>query len=302
MSNYRFIVTPGEENFRIDKLLVEVLNNYSRTEIQSFIKEGFIKVNEQEVKPNYRCQEKDEIVISIPTKEETVPLPEDIPIEIIFEDDHIIVVNKPKGMVVYPTANHTKGTLVNALLSHTNELSSIGGKERPGIVHRLDKDTSGLLLIAKTDHVHKHLSKQFSDREVERIYGALVHGNIPHNKGVINAPIGRDPKVRTKMAVNDEGREAITNFVVKERYDDYTYVECELITGRTHQIRVHLHYIGHSIVGEQVYINHKTLQTQGQLLYAKSLGFIHPVTEEQLFFEIPMPKIFKNVIKNLGVD
>lgn len=302
MNKDSFFIEEGDENLRIDKFLVDQFQKYSRTEIQSFIKNGHVTVNGKKIKANYRCQAKDKIEIYIPVEEDVEIKPEDLAIDILHEDEGIIIVYKPRGMVVYPTVNHQSGTLVNALLNHTKTLSTTGGKERPGIVHRLDKDTSGLLVVAKTDDVYDNLTKQFANREVERIYGALVHGDIPHNKGVIDAPIGRDPKVRTQMAILDEGREAITKFTVKERYGDYTYVECELITGRTHQIRLHLNYIGHSIVGEETYINHKTLSTEGQLLFAKSLAFCHPVTKEAFFFEVERPKLFKDVLKELGVD
>jgi len=302
MNKDSFFIEEGDENLRIDKFLVDQFQKYSRTEIQSFIKNGHVTVNGKKIKANYRCQAKDKIEIYIPVEEDVEIKPEDLAIDILHEDEGIIIVYKPRGMVVYPTVNHQSGTLVNALLHHTKTLSTTGGKERPGIVHRLDKDTSGLLVVAKTDDVYDNLTKQFANREVERIYGALVHGDIPHNKGVIDAPIGRDPKVRTQMAILDEGKEAITKFTVKERYGDYTYVECELITGRTHQIRLHLNYIGHSIVGEETYINHKTLSTEGQLLFAKSLAFCHPVTKEAFFFEVERPKLFKDVLKELGVD
>lgn len=302
MSKQQLVISEIEDQERIDKIVTYHFSSFSRTEIQQLIKSGHVTVNDQRVKPNYRCQTGDVLSISFP-EEETLQLnPENIPLDIVYEDDYLLIVNKPKGMVVYPTDAHTSGTLVNALLHHTTELSRIGGEERPGIVHRLDKDTSGIILIAKKDEVHKRLSEQFKENKVERLYGALVHGDIPHQTGIINAPIGRDPKYRTRMAVLDDGREAITHFEVIERFGDYTFVECKLITGRTHQIRVHFQYIGHSIVGEQTYINHKTLQTGGQLLFAKSLRFIHPITKEQLHFEVPIPTFFQEVMKNLGVD
>lgn len=302
MTKHQFTVREYEQDERIDKLLVLKLPDFSRTEIQKLIKEYYVTVNGQQIKPNYRCEIHDQIVVQVPKEEEVILEPENIPIEIVHEDESILLVNKPRGMVVHPTIQNPKGTLVNALLYHTDKLSNLAGQKRPGIVHRLDKDTSGILVVAKTDDAYKALSKQFFERKVKRTYRALVHGDIPHERGTIRAPIGRDPKHRTKMTVRKNGREAITHFVVKKRFGDYTYVQCELETGRMHQIRVHMHYIGHSIVGDPLYIDHKTLQTNGQLLYAQSLRFIHPTTSEEVYYEVSKPILFQKVMNEIGVE
>lgn len=296
------LVITNDHNERIDKFLTDKLSSLSRTEIQSYIKAGHIKVNKRRVKANYRCQKEDVITLALPKEKKELPRAEKIALSILYEDDSLLVLNKPKGMVVHPSQAHPSGTLVNGLLYHRKELASIGDEGRPGIVHRLDKDTSGLLVVAKTEESYHHFIKEFSGRRVERIYGALVHGEIPHQKGVIKAPIGRNPKIRTQMAVREDGREAITHFTVKQSFKGYTYVKCKLITGRTHQLRIHLNYIGHSIVGEPIYIDHKTLDTKGQMLFAKTLGFVHPRTKEKMYFNIPIPDYFQEVINLLGED
>src|SRR5690625_122552 len=221
-------------------MLANVQQDRSRSQIQKWIEENFVTVNGKFVKANYKCQVQDQIRWSIPKEKQINLMPENIPLSIIYEDDDLLVVNKPKGMVVHSSENHQNGTLVHALLYHTEKLSQIGGLERPGIVHRLDKDTSGLLVVAKNDETHKHLAKQCKRHEVERTYEAIVYGVIDHNKGIIDAPIGRDPKHRLRMAVVDNGKQAITHFHIIKKYRKYTHISCSLETGRTHQIRVHM--------------------------------------------------------------
>lgn len=300
MSENYFTVTETESNERVDKLLVQINHSYSRTEIQSWITSGIVYVNNQKVKPNYRCKVGDELTWSVPKDEHFIIEQENIPLEIMYEDDFLLVVHKPRGMIIHPTAAHQTGTLVNALLHHTKNLSTIGGDERPGIVHRLDKDTSGLIVVAKDDQTHEKLAQQFASGTCDRIYEAIVHGVIDHETGIIDAPIARDPHVRTKMAVVTGGRKAITHFQVIKRYDSYTYVTCQLQTGRTHQIRVHMNYIGHSVVGDPIYIDHKTLHIGGQALFARELGFIHPHTKKQVHFKSDLPSYFKDVLIEIG--
>lgn len=294
-------VTDLEVDMRIDKILTEINSNCSRSQIQSWIKQDLVTVNEQVVKANYKCRQGDVIKWSIP---EVKPLDieaENIPLDIVYEDRDLIVVNKPKGMVVHPSAGHADGTLVNALLYHCDDLSGINGVERPGIVHRLDKDTSGLIVAAKHDQSHVFLAEQLANKEVERKYEAIVHGVIDHEEGLIDAPIGRDPKNRQNMGVVDNGKQAITHFSVLKRFSDYTHVECQLETGRTHQIRVHMTYINHPIVGDPKYGFRKTFNTNGQALHAKSLGFLHPRTKEWMNFEVKPPKYFEELLAKLDI-
>jgi 23S rRNA pseudouridine1911/1915/1917 synthase len=298
MESFEHHVTLEQENERIDKLLSDI-SEESRSKIQQLIKDGLVKVNGKGVKANYKCQAGDLITWDIP---DPVPLdvqPENIPLEIIYEDDHVLVVNKPKGMVIHPSFGHTSGTLVNAILYHCKNLSGINGVLRPGIVHRIDKDTSGLLLVAKSDEAHISLAKQLTEKTVKRKYEAIVHGQLPHNMGTIDAPIGRDPKDRQKMAVVDNGKPAVTHFTVIKRYSQFTHVECQLETGRTHQIRVHFHYIGYPLAGDPKYGPRKTLDMDGQALHAKIIGFIHPITKEWMEFEVEPPESFKKVLTDL---
>ena len=217
-------------------------------------------------------------------------------LDIYYEDSDVIVVNKPKGMVVHPAAGHVTGTLVNGLMAHCKDLSGINGVLRPGIVHRIDKDTSGLLMVAKNDKAHEHLVNQLVEKTVTRKYKALVHGNIGHDYGTIDAPIGRDSKDRQSMTVVENGKHAVTHFHVLERFNEYTFVECRLETGRTHQIRVHMKYIGFPLVGDPKYGPRKTLEINGQALHAAILGFIHPTTEEYLEFEAPLPADYEQLL------
>ncbi|MHA6251364.1 RluA family pseudouridine synthase [Oceanobacillus sp. CAU 1775] len=296
MSSFNHIVTDEEKKQRIDKLLTELNPDLSRSQIQTWIEEGNVEVNNKVIKANYKVAAGDDVQWTIPEVKQLEIGAENIPLDIVYEDSDLLVVNKARGMVVHPSAGHGSGTLVNALLHHCDDLSGIHGVERPGIVHRIDKDTSGLLVVAKNDKAHIGLSEQFANREVERKYVALVHGEIPHETGMIDAPIGRDPKNRQRMAVIDNGKPAITHFTVLERYPDYTYIECKLETGRTHQIRVHMRYIEFPLVGDPLYGPRKTLDLGGQALHAKSIGFIHPIKKEWMQFEADIPAYFQDTL------
>ncbi|MBE8786086.1 RluA family pseudouridine synthase [Enterococcus hirae] len=287
------------ETGRIDKVLTGLFNDYSRSQIQLWLKDGAVSVNRQVVKANYKVKKNDEIVIAVPEPETLSIEAEDIPLEIVYEDEAVAVVNKPQGMVVHPSAGHPNGTMVNALMYHVKDLSSINGVVRPGIVHRIDKDTSGLLMVAKNDLAHESLAKQLKDKTSLRKYVALVHGVIPHEKGTINAPIGRSKVNRKMQAVREDGKPAVTHFNVLERFNDFTLVELTLETGRTHQIRVHMKYIGYPLAGDPVYGPSKTLKGNGQFLHAKLLGFTHPITGQEMVFEAPLPTIFEKTLEKL---
>lgn len=287
------------ETGRIDKVLTGLFNDYSRSQIQLWLKDGAVSVNGQVVKANYKVKKNDEIVIAVPEPETLSIEAEDIPLEIVYEDEAVAVVNKPQGMVVHPSAGHPNGTMVNALMYHVKDLSSINGVIRPGIVHRIDKDTSGLLMVAKNDLAHESLAKQLKDKTSLRKYVALVHGVIPHEKGTINAPIGRSKVNRKMQAVREDGKPAVTHFNVLERFNDFTLVELTLETGRTHQIRVHMKYIGYPLAGDPVYGPSKTLKGNGQFLHAKLLGFTHPITGQEMIFEAPLPTIFEKTLEKL---
>lgn len=285
---------------RIDSYLSEV-TDLSRANIQRLIENEKILVNGKKVKVSYRTQEKDEIHIEDEIPKETELKAQDIPLDILYEDSDIIVVNKSKGMVVHPANGNPDGTLVNAIMAVCKDsLSGIGGEIRPGIVHRLDKDTSGVIIVAKNDKAHINMSEQIKKHEVEKTYIALVKGFVKENEATINMPIGRSTKDRKKMAVNKEGKNAITHFKVVERFDKYTLLEVKIETGRTHQIRVHLTEIGYPIVGDTTYSNGKNeWNIQGQCLHAKSLRFKHPITSKDMFIEAPLPEYFKKVILEL---
>jgi 23S rRNA pseudouridine1911/1915/1917 synthase len=296
MTSFHHTVTEVQEKTRLDKLLVELNPDRSRSQIQLWITKEHVRVNHVHEKANYKCMVGDEITWSIPALEPYNIEGENIPLSIIYEDSSLLVVNKPKGMVVHPSAGHQHGTLVHALLYHCNDLSGINGIERPGIVHRIDKDTSGLLVVAKNDYAHVKLAEQLSAKEVTRKYEAIVHGEISHEVGLIDAPIGRDPKDRQKMTVVDGGKSAVTNFKVIKGYPDYTHIECQLETGRTHQIRVHMRYIGFPIVGDPKYGPRKTLNTAGQALHAKTIGFTHPTKNEWMEFTAKAPAYFHETL------
>lgn len=290
-------INEEQKNQRIDKLISDVHSEWSRSQVQQWLKEGHILVNDVKVKPNYKCQLEDHISIEEPEPEPLDVLPEQMDLEILYEDQDVLVVNKPKGMVVHPAPGHLTGTLVNGLLAQCKDLSGINGVMRPGIVHRIDKDTSGLLMVAKNDTAHKSLVNQLVEKSVVRRYTAIVHGVISHDNGTINAPIGRDKVDRQSMTVtNENSKDAVTHFRVLERFEQHTYIECQLETGRTHQIRVHMKYIGNPLLGDPKYGPKKTMNIQGQALHAGVLGFIHPRTEEYLEFQTPEPSIFKQVL------
>ncbi|MCC9977042.1 RluA family pseudouridine synthase, partial [Streptococcus agalactiae] len=270
---------------RLDKALADN-SELSRSQANEEIKKGIVLVNGQVKKAKYTVQEGDRITFDIPKEEVLDYQAENIPLDIIYQDDDVAVVNKPQGMVVHPSAGHSSGTLVNALMYHIKDLSSINGVVRPGIVHRIDKDTSGLLMVAKNDRAHQVLAEELKDKKSLRKYLAIVHGNLPNDRGVIEAPIGRSDKDRKKQAVTAKGKPAITRFHVLERFGDYTLVELSLETGRTHQIRVHMAYIGHPLAGDPVYGPRKTLGGKGQFLHAQTLGFTHPSNGENLIFSV----------------
>ncbi|MGL4698685.1 RluA family pseudouridine synthase [Apilactobacillus kunkeei] len=292
-----YTVTKG--NVRLDKSLTDNVEDLSRSRAKSLIEDGLVLVDGQKKKAKYDVKDGEVIQVTIPEPETMNVEPENIDIDIVYEDDDVIVVNKPQGMVVHPSPGHPDHTLVNALLYHS-PLSTINGTYRPGIVHRIDKDTSGLLMVAKNNYAHESLSKQLKDKSNIREYIALVHGNIKENSGVINAPIGRSKKDRKKQAIVDDGKNAVTHFKVLERFGgEYTLVSCVLETGRTHQIRVHMKYIGHPLAGDPLYGPKNTLKGNGQFLHAKKLGFVHPKTNEQMIFETPLPEIFEQTITKL---
>lgn len=291
----RELVVPETLNKqRLDKALVTLVDDFSRSRLQQLIDEGYILLNDEETKPNAKVLTGDVITLDVPENETMALLPESMDLDILYEDAEVIVINKPKGLVVHPGAGNWEHTLVNGLLAHCTDLSGINGVARPGIVHRIDKDTSGCLVVAKNDHAHQHLSDQLQDHTLKRTYLALVHGVMPHNTGRIEAPIGRDKLDRQKMAVTSaNSKSAVTHFTVLERFNKHSLVECRLETGRTHQIRVHFQYIGYPIVGDPKYAPKTTPDTQGQCLHAKAIDFIHPVTGELMHFEAPLPQPFE---------
>lgn len=291
-----FTILDYEANGRLDKYLVKHYPSYSRSQIQKWIKEGNVKINDMQVKTNYKIQANDEVIVFVPEEVQIEIIPEDIDLEIVYEDEALLVVNKPSGMTVHPSQANESGTLVHALKYHIKQLSTYAGEERPGIVHRIDKDTSGLLVIAKNNDVHEALAKQFQNREVTRIYEAIVEGELEHEQGLIDAPIGRDPNRRTSMTVLDSGKAAKTKFKVLKHLLGATYVQCELITGRTHQIRVHMSYINHPLIGDEKYGAKAIKESTGQALFARHLAFTHPVTKQHLSFTTKPPKSFENIL------
>ncbi|HLR54167.1 MAG TPA: RluA family pseudouridine synthase [Pseudogracilibacillus sp.] len=285
--------------FRLDQTMKKLEPDYSRQIIQQWIKNSQVKVNQKKVKPNYTCQPDDEITWSIPETENIAIEPEAIPLDIQYEDNDLLIINKPKGMLVHPTSTVKTNTLVNALKNYTTELSTNSGIERPGIVHRLDQDTSGLLIVAKNNAAHQNLKEQFQARTITRMYEAIVYEEVEHRQGIIKAPIGRHPKHRKQMAVKDGGREAETHFQLLNAYEHYSHLECELKTGRTHQIRVHLSYMKHPILGDSLYAKKQTNLINGQALFAKRLEFNHPRTKEEIVYEINPPEDFQHVLEVL---
>jgi len=299
MEKMEHTILEDQKGDRIDKVISGLDEEWSRTQVQQWIKDGNVLVNGQPVKTNYKCSFNDIIGITIPEPEELDVIPEEMDLEIYYEDSDVLVVNKPRGMVVHPAPGHMTGTLVNGLMAHCKDLSGINGVLRPGIVHRIDKDTSGLLMVAKNDMAHESLVNQLVKKTVTRKYKAIVHGVIPHDFGTIDAPLARDAKDRQSMAVVDNGKHAVTHFHVLERFKDFTFVECQLETGRTHQIRVHMKYIGYPLAGDPKYGPRKTLDINGQALHAGILGFIHPRSKEYLEFEAPLPKDFEQLLVQL---
>lgn len=300
----KVVVQDNEKGARLDSYIASKKKELSRTNVQRLIENGNILVNNNTQKISYKVLPGDEISIVVPKPKEIELKPQDIPIDIVYEDSSIIVVNKPKGLVVHPAVGNPDGTLVNAIMNICKDsLSGIGGEIRPGIVHRLDKDTTGLLIIAKNDKAHINLSEQIKNREVKKIYIALVRGIVPENEATINMPIGRSTKDRKKMAVVKNGKEAVTHFEVLNRFKNYTLLEIKIDTGRTHQIRVHMSEIGYPVVGDMVYSNGKNeFGVEGQMLHAKSLDFKHPITGKQMHLEAEMPKYFKEIIEKLEKD
>ena len=291
-----------DEAGRLDTFLSSKIDNISRSYTKKLIDEGYVKVNGQVVKPSYKVRKDDEIIVYVPEPRELKIEPEAIPLDILYEDSDIIAINKPQGMVVHPAPGNYSGTLVNALLYHCgSNLSGINGVIRPGIVHRLDKDTSGVILVAKTNSAHLNLARQIKNREIKKVYNAVVFGNVKEDFATINAPIGRHPVERKKMAVIENGRNAITHYKVLERFGDYTYVEARIETGRTHQVRVHFAYIKHPILGDMVYGPKRQPfhDLKGQVLHARLLGFVHPVKNEYMEIEAPLPDYFEKLLYKL---
>ena len=288
-------------NLRLDKALSILLEGVSRSKIQAHLENGLILVNGKVEKSSYKLSENDIITVKDFPNEISDLNPEDIPLDIVYEDDDVIVINKPKGLVVHPGAGNEEHTLANALKFHSENLSSLNGEFRPGIVHRIDKDTAGLLIVAKNDAAHAYLSNQLMDHSLGRKYYALVLGVISENEGKIIAPIGRDQKFRQKMAVDLlRGKEAETNFKVIERFKETTLVECSLKTGRTHQIRVHMAYIGHPVIGDPIYgKGNRKIYDDGQLLFAHEIHFIHPKTKKEMTFSVDLPNYFKEILDKL---
>ena len=303
MDEFRFQITEEYEGERIDKCMVMLLDSLSRSYIQKLIKEKQVLVNGSPVKSSYQVQTDDEVEFSLPPSQEPDILPEDITLDILYEDGDLLVVNKPKGMVVHPAAGHYSGTLVNGIMYHCGgELSGINGVLRPGIVHRIDRDTTGSLIVCKNDRAHNDIAAQLKEHSVTRRYRAICHGVISEEQGTVDKPIGRHPTDRKKMAVNEKnGKRAVTHYRVLQRFQDYTYIECELETGRTHQIRVHMASIGHPLLGDTVYAQGRkcSFSLQGQTLHAMIIGFIHPTTGEYLELEAPMPEYFKHLLEIL---
>lgn len=299
METLVYVVQEEDEGTRLDKLIATVFTEFSRNQVKKMMDEELVEVNKRIEKPSYRVNWGDVIVVKVKDPIGLDVQPENIPLDVCYEDEDVIVINKPSGMVVHPANGHFTGTLVNALLYHCDDLSGINGIIRPGIVHRIDKDTSGLLVMAKNDDAHISLAEQFKEKVTKRIYYAICHGNLLHPEGTIDAPIGRDKNDRTKMAVVPGGRTAITHYKVIEYLGPYTYISCQLETGRTHQIRVHMSYIGHPLVGDIKYGPKRVVGREGQYLHAAVLGFYHPRTKEFMEFEAPLPDYFQEFLEKL---
>ncbi len=302
MTEKTFVVPEGAEPERIDKYISLVCEEMTRSYVQRLIEEGKVVCNGKKVRTCLKVGPFDEITVTVPPPQELEVEPEDIPLDIVFEDEELMVINKPKGMVVHPAAGNESGTLVNAVLFHAKgKLSGINGVIRPGIVHRLDKDTSGLIVVAKTNEAHLSLAEQIKEKTCRRVYVCLVRGNLREDEGTIDAPIGRHPTQRKKMCVTQKNsRSAVTHYRVLERFGDYTFVECRLETGRTHQIRVHMQHIGHPVIGDEVYSGGKNpfgLHTQA--LHAVQIGFVHPISGEEMSFSCPIPDYMEAILERL---
>jgi len=296
------IIRVEEAGIRLDVFLAEKLPETSRSAAQKLIDKSLVTLNGRPAKSNHRTALGESIEVMLPEPEPIQIQPEEIPLDIVYEDSDFIVINKPRGMVVHPAGGHHHGTLVHALLNHCTDLSGIGGELRPGIVHRIDKDTTGLIIAAKNDFAHRSLAAQIKAHTAGRVYWALVEGKIEKN-GTVSAPIGRHPTERKRMAVVSGGREAITHYRVMEQLGNYTLVECRLETGRTHQIRVHMAYLAHPVVGDPVYGHKKQhFSLEGQLLHGRELHLVHPRTQKEMSFSAPLPEDFLAVLKKLGSE
>lgn len=302
MESFCFEVTEEADGDRIDKCISCLVESLSRSHIQKLLKEGRVTVNGIPVKASYKVRARDDIRFLLPQAVEPDILPENIPLDILYEDDDLLVVNKPKGMVVHPAVGHYTGTLVNALMYYCRgQLSGINGVLRPGIVHRIDRDTTGSVIVCKNDSAHAAVAAQLKDHTIVRRYHAIVHGVLREQEGTVNAPIGRHPNDRKKMAVNvKNGKEAVTHYRVLKQFHQYAYIECRLETGRTHQIRVHMEHIGHPLLGDEVYSPRKIpWKLQGQTLHAKILGFEHPSTGKYIETDAPLPEYFQHLLEIL---
>lgn len=299
MEQFAYQIGPEEDDERLDKWMSSAIADLSRSYIQKCIKDNQVLINGKPQKASYRLKVDDEVVFHIPKAMEPAIEAENIPLSILYEDPDLLIVDKPKGMVVHPAPGHYSGTLVNAVMYHCRDnLSGINGVLRPGIVHRIDRDTTGSLIICKNDHAHNSIAEQLKEHTITRKYRAIVHGVIDAEEGTVNAPIGRDPKDRKKMAINEQnGKPAITHYKVLRRFQEYTYIECQLETGRTHQIRVHMSSIGHPLLGDEVYSQRKSpYHLCGQTLHAMVIGFIHPSSGEYLEITAPLPDYFDHLL------
>ncbi len=304
MKEYRLTVEEDLENERIDRYVCDALADFSRSYIQKMIDGGNVLVSQKPVKASYKVKRGDEITVNAPDFVIPDIVPEDIPLDVIYEDEDVIVINKPKGMVVHPAPGHYEHTMVNALMYHCRSLSGINGVMRPGIVHRIDKDTTGSVIVCKNDKAHESIASQLEKHSIKREYLAIVTGVIKNNKGTVDKPIGRSASDRKKMCVTDRGKRAVTHYTVLKRSNDFTLVKCVLETGRTHQIRVHMASIGHPLAGDEVYGKHaKTpVDTQGQALHAHILGFVHPRTNEYIETVAPIPEYFEKFVETMAED
>ena len=302
MENYLFEIQEDQQ-MRLDKYLAEQFPEQTRSYLQKLIKDGEVLVNGKQVKTGYQLSKGDEVCVNIPEPKELDVEPQKMDLDIVYEDDDVILINKPKGMVVHPAPGHTTDTLVNGLLYHCKDnLSGINGVARPGIVHRIDRDTTGILIVCKNDMSHNSIAAQLKEHSINRRYRALVHGNLKEDQGTVEGPIGRHPVDRKKMSINERnGKPAVTHYTVLERFGNYTLIECKLETGRTHQIRVHMSSIGHPLLGDVLYSNGKSAfkHLEGQTLHAKTIGFVHPTTKNYMEFHAPLPEYFENLLSVL---